>query len=122
MSDPVDDDGVADFGNPDDEPTGFPMDGYVNPIIRRSFVGGAFDRDYLLRGEIHARGTYDRIVTELQGLRTTKADLQDRINELVGAERIWQPIINRLDTGIQHRTKDEPEQDSLLDEPEPEAS
>jgi hypothetical protein len=61
--------------------------------------------DFVHAGEVHARETFDRIVGELQDLRNQRDDLNDRINELVEAEALWTPIINRLDNGIQRRPR-----------------
>jgi hypothetical protein len=92
----------------------------VTPLLDRAGVTEAFisapmpiislvdeDSDYVEAGEAVARNTYIMIVADLDRLRCEKAEIQNRINELVENEKVWGPIIRRLDTGILHRLPDE---------------
>lgn len=73
------------------------------------------ETDWLEVGEAAARATYSKISEELKQLRDAKDAIQTRINELVEADQIWGPIINRLDNGIKpRRRRVEPEVDELV--------
>lgn len=91
-------------------------DGDVHPM--EAFIGQAMPVDvdpelslvemadfaeYVDSAEDVIRATYERIGTHLELLRAQREQLNDQIAVLVEKQRIWEPIMRRVEEGIRHR-------------------